>query len=229
MVYYFKVCDNLFTRNDADMNEDEQTTLYMGKDKFENDYLIKHSNDENIWFHVDNMSSAHVYLQLTKKQLIENLGFKDLTIEDSLLHIIGQLTKANSIKGNKLNNITIIYTNVKNLLTDGSMDVGTVSFKNPKLVKRIFIEQRNNQIINALNKTKSEISTETFIENQKQLEKEILSHRKIEETKLNELSKQKQKDLEQKKDPYKDLFSEENMQLSNNEGKDENWVEDDFW
>ena len=34
--------------------------IYMGKDKFENEELLKYGWPEDIWFHVDNYSSAHV-------------------------------------------------------------------------------------------------------------------------------------------------------------------------
>ena len=36
----------------------------MGRDKFENEELIKHMWPEDVWFHVDDLSSAHVYLRL---------------------------------------------------------------------------------------------------------------------------------------------------------------------
>jgi predicted ribosome quality control (RQC) complex YloA/Tae2 family protein len=36
----------------------------MGKDKHENEDLIKYGLDDDVWFHVDNLSSAHVYLRL---------------------------------------------------------------------------------------------------------------------------------------------------------------------
>lgn len=39
-------------------------TVYMGRDKFENEELIKHMWPEDVWFHVDDLSSAHVYLRL---------------------------------------------------------------------------------------------------------------------------------------------------------------------
>ena len=35
--------------------------MYMGKDKYENEDLIKWGWQEDIWFHVDDLSSAHVY------------------------------------------------------------------------------------------------------------------------------------------------------------------------
>lgn len=36
------------------------SSLYMGEDKFENEDLIKYGWPEDFWFHVDNLSSAHV-------------------------------------------------------------------------------------------------------------------------------------------------------------------------
>ena len=50
MVYYFKSATG--------------NIIYVGKDKFENEDLIKHAWPEDIWFHVDKLSSAHVYLRL---------------------------------------------------------------------------------------------------------------------------------------------------------------------
>lgn len=44
---------------------DPDVVIYMGKDKYENEELIKYAwPDCDIWFHVDNLSSAHVYLRL---------------------------------------------------------------------------------------------------------------------------------------------------------------------
>lgn len=56
--------------------------------------------------------------------------------------------------GNKKNNITVIYTPWANLKKDGSMDTGAVAFHNPKDVKRVHVETRENTIVNRLNKTK---------------------------------------------------------------------------
>ena len=44
MVFYFE------GRNNA--------KIYMGKDKYENESLIKYGWPEDIWFHVDNLSSV---------------------------------------------------------------------------------------------------------------------------------------------------------------------------
>lgn len=123
--------------------------IYMGKDKFENEDLIKHGFEQDVWFHVDKLSSAHVYLRLSAEQTWDN-------IPSALLDDLAQLVKANSIEGNKKNNLTIIYTPWANLNKNGSMDVGQVSFKNNKQVKRVYVAERINEVVNRLNKTKVE-------------------------------------------------------------------------
>lgn len=81
MVYYF-----------TSTVVDPPITIYMGKDKFENEDLIKHGWDNDVWFHVDKLSSAHVYLRMPE-------GMDWTNIPEPLLDDIAQLTKANSIEG----------------------------------------------------------------------------------------------------------------------------------
>ncbi len=93
---------------------------------------------------------------------------------------LAQLTKANSIEGktqrsagpvvaavvptdrpcklagNKKDNITVIYTPWSNLKKDAQHGGGQVSFKDPRLVKKVLVPQRENPIVNRLNKTKVE-------------------------------------------------------------------------
>ncbi|KAI4288188.1 MAG: hypothetical protein L6R35_002543 [Caloplaca aegaea] len=114
MVYYF-------TSNVVE----PAATLYVGKDKFENEELIKYGWDED--FHVDNLSSAHVYLRLKPGQEWDQ-------IPAALVDDCAQLTKANSIEGNKKDNVTVIYTPWSNLLKNASMATGQVSFRDPKKV-----------------------------------------------------------------------------------------------
>lgn len=45
-------------------------TLYMGKDKHENEDLIRYGFPEDVWFHVDNLSSAHVYLRMNRGEKV---------------------------------------------------------------------------------------------------------------------------------------------------------------
>jgi hypothetical protein len=60
-------------------------------------------------------------------------------IPKDLLVDCAQLTKANSIEGNKKDNVTIIYTPWSNLKKDGSMAVGQVGFKDNKKVPLIVL------------------------------------------------------------------------------------------
>ena len=101
--------------------ENVKYTIYMGKDKFENEQLIKHGYKNDIWFHVDDLSSAHVYLRLPY-----DCTFNINTIPKPLLIDCCQLTKNNSIDGNKLPNIRIVYTQWSNLKKTGDMVVGQI-------------------------------------------------------------------------------------------------------
>lgn len=98
---------------------------------------------------MDNVSSAHVYLRLQKGQTLDD-------IQNDVLVDACQLVKANSINGNKMNNIDIVYTMWENLKKAPSMDVGQVSFHNPKQVRKMRVEKRINEVVNRLNKTKIE-------------------------------------------------------------------------
>jgi hypothetical protein len=57
--------------------------------------LIKHGWEEDVWFHVDNLSSAHIYVRLP-----EGEDWEKMTAE--LLVDCAQLTKANSIEGTSM-------------------------------------------------------------------------------------------------------------------------------
>lgn len=100
-------------------------------------------------FHVDKLSSAHVYVRLQPGQTW--LDIPQEAVEDC-----AQLVKANSIEGNKKNGITVIYTPWDNLKKTPGMETGQVTFHNNKKVKRVFVEKRINEVVNRLNKTKVE-------------------------------------------------------------------------
>ncbi|KAL6216457.1 hypothetical protein ACLB2K_009680 [Fragaria x ananassa] len=122
MVFYFKA-----------RPEVGDFTIFMGLDKFENEELIKYGFPEDIWFHVDKMSSAHVYVRLHKGQTIDDIS-----------------------EGNKVNNIDVVYTPWSNLKKTASMDVGQVGFYSSKMVRTVRVEKRINEIVNRLNRTKVE-------------------------------------------------------------------------
>ncbi|KAF9464206.1 cytoplasmic protein [Collybia nuda] len=121
--------------------------IYMGRDKVENEELIRYAWPQDVWFHVDKLSSAHVYLRMPDGVVWES-------IPEALLIDCAQLVKANSIEGNKKDNLTIIYTPGDNLKKTGDMAVGQVSFHNDKKV--FHVAKRENVVVNRLNKTKVE-------------------------------------------------------------------------
>ena len=78
-------------------------------------------------FHVDDLSSAHVYLKPQDGWTLDSIPEKVVTD-------CAQLVKANSIDGNKKNDIKVVYTPASNLRKEPSFDVGQVAFFNNKLV-----------------------------------------------------------------------------------------------
>lgn len=211
MVYYFT--SNLV---------EPQAQLYMGKDKEENEVLIKYGLEKDVWFHVDKLSSAHVYVRLQEGQKWDSLP-------EELVNDCAQLTKANSIEGNKKDNITVIYTPWANLKKDGSMVAGQVGFKDSRQVKKILIAQRENAIINRLNKTKVEkfpdlqLEKENFMKAVRKKEQAAQMERKKEQARI----AQKHKDMKwQNEHAYDELFKDMENQGINNQNN-EDW-EDDF-
>ncbi|CAG9956029.1 unnamed protein product [Clonostachys rosea f. rosea IK726] len=198
--------------------------IYVGKDKFENEDLIKYGWEEDVWyFHVDKLSSAHIYLRMRDGQEWDKLP-------QELLVDLAQLTKANSIEGNKKDNITIIYTPWANLKKDGSMDVGQVSFKDHRQVKRILVVQRENPIVNRLNKTKVEKKPDFKQEKDdrlRELRKRDQAAQLIRKKEEAKQAKEWQEKKYQKDHAYDELFTDDNMAASSNQERNADW-EDDF-
>jgi hypothetical protein len=197
--------------------------MYPTDARNKDEELIKYGWEEDVWFHVDKLSSAHIYLRLNDGDTWDN-------IPADLLTDLAQLTKANSIEGNKKDNITIIYTPWSNLKKDGSMAVGQVSFKDQRQVKKILVPQRENPIVNRLNKTKVEKHPDLRQEKEdrlRELRKKDQSAQQARRKEEARIAKERQEKKWQKDHAYDDIFSEENMAASSNQNRDENW-EDDF-
>ena len=142
MVFFFEVRGGL--------------TVYMGADKHENEALIANGWPEDIWFHVDSLSSAHVYLRLPRGPLLKQ--FKETNSLEHMpeaLEDCCQLVKANSIEGCKVT-CDVCYTAWENLDKRSNMDTGTIGFRDIKqrtLVKHV---EKNKAITNRIDKTKRE-------------------------------------------------------------------------
>ncbi|KAL1532482.1 Coiled-coil domain-containing protein 25 [Salvia divinorum] len=191
MVFYFKA-----------RPEAGDFTIFMGLDKYENEELIKYGFPEDIWFHVDKMSSAHVYLRLHKGQTIDD-------ISEDVLEDCVQLVKANSIQGNKVNNVDVVYTPWQNLKKTASMDVGQVGFYNSKMVRTVRVEKRINEIVNRLNRTKVERTPDL------KAEREAVNAAERAERKQQLRDKKRREDLDKlEKDRQAELRSYKNLMVA---------------
>lgn len=131
--------------------------IYMGRDKYENDVLIEHGRPHDVWFHVADLSSAHVYLRLAE-------GWEVGTIPAEVLEDCCQLTKANSIQGHKEPKVAINYTLHGNLRKGPDMDVGTIGFHRDKEVLTVRHVARDREAVKRLDKTRAERDTESFVQ-----------------------------------------------------------------
>jgi len=174
MVYFF-----------TSLNEDgKEFYIYIGKDKYENDELLKYSNPKDIWFHVSDLSSAHLYLK----------GPKIDEISPSVLEDCAQLVKYNSIEGNKQSMVKIVYTPSSNLKKENGYDIGQVSFHShsSSLLKYTTVQKRDNIIIKRLQNSKKTISTVEFI---KDRELELKGARKANKEVLIKEDEQRQQEI----------------------------------
>ena len=94
--------------------------IIIGKNRFENDEIIKSANSEDIWFHLEDFSGPHI--------IINNNGDK---ITKKYLFIIASLFP--NYKNNLPKSYNVIYTTINNIkLTNIS---GTVITSNTKRIK----------------------------------------------------------------------------------------------
>ena len=129
--------------------------IYMGRDKFENEDLISYGWEEDIWFHVDDLSSAHVYLRLKK-------GEDWLNISETLIKECAQLVKENSITGKKKDSVDVVYTPWTNLHKTPGMEVGAIGFHSENLRKKIKNVERERDIVRAILKTERKEENPNF-------------------------------------------------------------------
>lgn len=209
MVFYYKTSDPSYH-------------VYVGKDKYENEQLIAHGWENDVWFHVDKLSSAHVYLRLKDGETIES-------IPEEVLQDCVQLVKHNSIEGNKMGNVAVVYTYWTNLRKTGDMDVGQVSFHNVKAVRRVVVEKRINEIVNRLNKTKTEAFPDLAaqkVARAKELHRRAREAKRKQEEADKALREQRSKEKEARS--YDRIHKPDAMTSNKDFRKDYNAFEDDF-
>ena len=143
--------------------------IYMGKNQNENEELIKYGLPEDVWFHVNDLSSAHVYIRLKPGETMDDIP------EQALLDC-STLVKANSISGCKMKEVSVVYTRWKNLKKTSDMVAGQVSYHRPQNVRKI-MAYKDNAIVNDLNRTKEE-RFPNLQKEQQDREKEIIREKK---------------------------------------------------
>ena len=212
MVYFF-TCQS-----------DPTCIIYMGKDKFENESLIKYAYAHDVWFHVDNLSSAHVYLR-TAEPITSYEQLNPDAIQEC-----AQLTMANSIEGCKKSSVGINYTWATNLLKTGDMETGQVSYKNNKLVVKFHIEKNKDLIRKTLKTRKEEFPNLEELqfnynrEQQKKASAAIRAEKAIKE----EEEKQKKDEIKKKKDEWNEFFEQQEETDKHMAGGNNKFLEDDF-
>jgi hypothetical protein len=99
MVFHYTIRGGQCLGKQSDIELDSSDiTCYVGRDKHENEFLIKYGWPGDIWFHVDSLSSAHVYFRVTsEKAPVNGIPIDDLP-EDSVYDMM-QIVKNNSISG----------------------------------------------------------------------------------------------------------------------------------
>jgi DNA phosphorothioation-dependent restriction protein DptG len=100
--------------------------IKIGQNAQDNWDIIMSSDKSDIWFHVSNNPSCHVILASDN----ENLKM----IPKSVLHHCASLCKDGS-KQKDCRSVSIIYTEIKNVLIDKKGRIGSVFTKNTKTIK----------------------------------------------------------------------------------------------
>jgi hypothetical protein len=200
----------------------DEYTIYMGKEKMENEQLIKFAWPEDVWFHVDNFSSAHVYLRLPPGTTLKSIPAE--VIKDCAVFV-----KHNSIDGSKEKKVRVVYTMATNLKKTASMVDGQVGFKDEKQVIKIEVE-KDNAIYNRIVKTKVEMETQKFQEEREERDKRQRELDRKAKKKAEEEERQKKE--QQKKDAearsYANVLTEENMTSNTDLGVSAKQYEEDF-
>merc|ERR1712176_447741 len=187
--------------------------IYMGRDKHENEMLIKYGWPEDLWFHVDDLSSAHVYLRLPRGETFDS-------VPEEVVEECASLVKANSIKGCKLSEVRIVYTPWENLKKTSDMVVGQIGYHNSKKVKYITVK-KNHEIVKKIEKTRSEDMHPDLANERQERDRKVLAEDKAKAKALAESNKEFRLECERKKyeTSYDRLFDDVDLSEPTNRPK----------
>ena len=100
--------------------EEKEYQLLIGKNAKENEDIIKMSNQNDLWFHFENVSGPHIILQ-SKGDLIQKRYLNQIAL------------KLFENKPKVPKNQNVIYTEIQNVKLTKTL--GTVITKNTKVLK----------------------------------------------------------------------------------------------
>ena len=155
------------------LNQNTPPPPFLPPLQFENEDLIRYGLPHDIWFHVDDLSSAHVYLRPPPGGSID-------AIPPTVLSDACQLTKANSIQGSKEASVAIVYTPHPNLVKRDGYDVGTVGFKNEKEVRRVPNVKKDGDAVKRLERTRREVAKPDLAGEKEAWEREAAAKKRAE-------------------------------------------------
>ncbi|KAI0988236.1 hypothetical protein GJ496_010932 [Pomphorhynchus laevis] len=201
MVFYFKSSQS--TGN---------CLIYMGEDQLENDKLLDAYLPNDVWFHVDSISSAHVYLELPqqgdKDKSINIIKINIDEVPEALLDQCTQLVKANSIKGSKMATVDVVYTLASNLKKTSDMAAGQVGFVDYKQVRHIRNVSKNVDILVQLNPSKTQVLFEIHFNRRQKSE--------LDRRRALAIEKKEQRIREAKRKEEEELLSYDRLMQSEN-------------
>jgi predicted ribosome quality control (RQC) complex YloA/Tae2 family protein len=107
------------------IKEIDKTVLFkIGRNAKDNFDIIDSSNINDLWFHVDNLPSAHIISSIP-----ENINKKELKY---IIKNGAMLCKQHS-KFNQIKDLNIVYTKISNVIK--TEVIGTVNLLNSKIIK----------------------------------------------------------------------------------------------
>ena len=182
MVFHYTIRGGQCRHSNSHLHlSSDDITCYVGRDKHENEFLIQYGWPGDIWFHVEGLSSAHVYFRVmiasNPKIPLDGIPIDDLpgdSVED-----MKQIVKHNSISGCKLASCKIVWTPHSNLKKTFEMDSGTVTYHNTKLCRYGRCD-KDRVRIKELEKTKRERHNVNYYEEMKANERKLIERRKKE-------------------------------------------------
>jgi hypothetical protein len=197
----------------------EKWLIFMGRDKYENEELLKYAFPEDIWFHVDNLSSAHVYLRRPSSSISID------SVPQEILDEIAQLVKANSIEGSKRDTVDIVYCEYLNLYKGKNFEPGAVAYREERNNRYLRSVKKDREILKRIEKTKTEpgnidlgrLRQDRDAEEQR---KNAALKRKAEKQEIEDRRKEKTR---QEVEGYVDFMNKKDLKTNN---KDTKWAGD---